>query len=167
MQIKYRYFLFLLLLPKLGAWSVIYMQTASDGHLQFSDKPGKESQLIRLENINFYSTSESPRDSSSISSSTAGYSKLNLVQPQNQQTFQNQQQIAVQISIQPALQKEDSLEIWLDGVLIQKSKETSLILSELPRGEHRLQVNVVNAQEKILLSSSPVVFFVHYASITH
>ncbi len=163
---KYRYFLFFIfLLPLQFSLATIYMVN-TDGHQQFSDKPSPGADILTLEKINYISTSGAENKMISENSTKANvYTNLDLLQPQNQQTFQNQQQISVEIFIQPELRKEDSLELWLDGSLHQKSRDTHFLLSQLTRGEHQLEVHVVNTQGKTLLQSSPVVFFVHFAVV--
>lgn len=162
---KYRVFLvFLFLLPVQVGLAAIYMTHAND-HLQFSDKPSSGAQLVTLEKVNYFSSSGGKNEVATESVTKGNsYTQLELVQPQDQQTFQNQQQISVEIFIQPTLRKEDSLELWVDGSLYQKSQDRHFLLSHLTRGEHRLEVHLIDAHGKILLQSSSIVVFVHYAA---
>ncbi len=148
-----------------SANAAIYKQVDAQGVAHFSDVPQASAALITLPPINTYAPSTVAQTVMQPTTADAkhAYKKLQITQPLDQQALQNQRDIAVTIAVQPTLQPHDMLEIWLDGKPIQQVTNTQLTLTTLDRGEHQLQVKLLDANKQVLLTSTPVTFYVQYA----
>lgn len=166
--IKYRIcIVFILCLPILTS-AAIYKKIDSNGKVYFSDRLMPEAVLIQLKPVNIYSSTQAVDnsvDKTSANQQTTAestYKKFTMIQPNEQQTFQNQPEIQAVIEIEPALKVGDKVEWCLDGALYQQSQNTQITLGSLNRGEHKLQAKLRGINNQILLISQTVTFFVHY-----
>ena len=74
--------------------------------------------------------------------------------------------VEVAIDISPDLQPRDSLALYLDGELADVSiRATAFAIENVPRGEHTVQVVILDEADTELLRSAPVTFFVQQTSI--
>lgn len=70
----------------------------------------------------------------------------------------------IDVQLQPRLWKEHHLQIWLDGKLLTEDNfHTPLDPAQLERGQHRLQIKIINKQKKEI-GSSTADFFVQQPS---
>jgi hypothetical protein len=164
--LKYRsYRLAVLLMMVTLAHAAIYKQVDAQGLVHFSDMPQANAVLVTLPSVNTYAASNMAKKStpSASTDTKSNYKKLQITQPIDQQTLQNQHDIPITIDVQPTLQPHDILEIWLDGKPIQQITNTQLTLTTLNRGEHQLQVKLLDANKQAMLTAAPVTFYVQYA----
>ncbi len=99
--------------------------------------------------------------------SNQGYTAFNIVSPSNSQTFQNQRDIGFKFNIKPELREGDKIAMYVDGgskpyFLGTQAQAT---LHNLPRGEHQIQAKLVDANNKVLMTSSSITIYVHYAAV--
>ena len=104
------------------------------------------------------------------------YTALNIVAPDNGGTIHsNTGQFTVQVSIRPDLQSRrgDALAISLDGTVLPTTRSVlqfDITPSEWQTAagdnvEHQLAVAVVDRSGAVLMTSAPVRFYVHRASV--
>lgn len=164
--IKYRNTLFLLLVFPILAQSAIYQKTDAHGKPYFSDIPTTGSTLINLKTANIYSpVSFAKKQSSSDLTKQKNtdqkyYQKFLIIQPKDQQNFQNQQEISAAVQIDPELQSGDTIEWWLDEKRYQQNTNTQITINSLERGEHTLQAKLWDAKNHILLTTPIITFYV-------
>jgi hypothetical protein len=154
----------LCLFATLSCQAEIYMQTTPSGTVQFSDQPTGTTSPVILRKINSYNPGTNliiTTPQIDKPSELKTYEKIIIRTPREAQTFQNQQQIPVSIEMTPALNSKDKIEIWLDDNLYQRGSETQTTLQNIERGEHHLQIKVINAAGKLLNASSLVTFYAH------
>lgn len=142
--------------------AAIYKQVAANGAVSFSDTPNANASLVVLQPVNVATTSEVPASKANVDSQKKTYKKFAITQPHDQQTFQNQREIALDIQLQPDLQEGDKLEIWLDGKATQQTSSTHIMLGSLNRGEHTLQAKLLGSDGKALVTTEMVTFYMHY-----
>lgn len=163
--LKYRYALFIVVWIMSVAHAAIYQQLDSQGIMHFSDKPSAGATVVNLPTVNTVISSQSKTAIKSTTPTHSSYQTLRIIQPADQQTFQNQLSISVAIQLQPQLQPQDSLQVWLDGKLMQQTTEMQFTLTALERGSHQLQIKIVGADGQQQLASAPVTFYVHQARV--
>jgi hypothetical protein len=85
---------------------------------------------------------------------------VNITDPSDQQTFQNDaESIAVSVSVTPLLQKADMMVILIDGQQYEDPEHTSQFsLPALERGSHTLQARVITNHGNIT-DSEPITIF--------
>ena len=69
------------------------------------------------------------------------------------------------LQIEPNLQVGDKVEWLVDGTSYQKSASTQIVSQSLDRGEHRLQVKLLDANNQNLMMTATAVSYVHYAMV--
>jgi hypothetical protein len=96
-----------------------------------------------------------------------GYSRVAIVKPKSGATVRsNQEQVAVNVALEPPLQPEHKLVLLLDHkTLGEPTGNTRMVLQGIPRGTHSLQVKVVDANGRELGRSSSVSFTLRHAAL--
>lgn len=95
------------------------------------------------------------------------YGSLRIVQPPGEATIHdNSGRLAVTVSLTPPLDtaKGHHLQLLLDGERAASGDTATFSLAGVPRGAHTLQVDVLDQDERVLLSSPPVVVYMWHAS---
>ncbi len=147
--------------------ATLYKGYDEEGNVVYSDTPFPEASAIRLPSI---STIESHRPETGTArparqqkeaetATPTVYRQLAIDQPQNGQTFWNQDRITITLKLSPGLdtQAGDATSILLDGLpVVKRSQATTLSLTILDRGSHTLQAAVRNRRGKVVKLSRPV-----------
>lgn len=157
-------------LPAMAA--SVYRHVDAEGNVVYSDEPGTGTR-VDLKPITVVDPTEvEPRADSrqSITPETPAveYERFVITRPENQQTLPTGQagNVQVRLAIEPALQRGDRVQLRVDGKVSQSPMHTSVfVLTQLPRGEHQLQADLVDAQGQVRLSTPPVTLYVQRASI--
>ena len=136
--------------------STIYKTVDKDGKVSYGRHPQKQSTEIQLENINTVpKVSIKERPSSKPSLSFNGYQTLAINQPANGAVIANGLvPLNVGITIKPTLQKGHRLWLIIDGQRYRSSQQTSIKVDSLSRGQHGLQVIVIDASDNTLKRSA-------------
>lgn len=151
----------------------IYKWTDSSGDVHFSDKPQDGAEKVILPNMQSYtppqptenqtasSNTTATSDDKTDSSSDAAYKKLNIVQPEDQQTIRNPKgYISVILEPHPKLKQGDGLQIILDGNPIDKPiANTIFALQNIRRGSHTIAAQLVGKDGKVLLTSDQITVY--------
>lgn len=163
---KYRSFFFLCCIFPPLAQAAIYQKVDAQGEIYFSDVQTPTTSPFILKPINTYSFL--PKKQSSTETETKReknrYHRFALKQPSNQENFQNTAPVLGVLEIEPTLQEGDSMQWWLDGKRVQESKSTQYVIPSLDRGEHTLQVTLVDMKNHILMQTEKVTFYVHFST---
>lgn len=85
--------------------------------------------------------------------------KLAITSPADQASLRHPPSLTIKYSVQPALQEGHRLRLLDNGV------ETAATISWPDRGEHRLVVQVIDAEEEVISESAPVVVYVHRPTV--
>ena len=156
----------------------IYKRVDEKGVVSFTDSPPakhqNDYQEINLQPLQTYRapTTSQPAVKSAVSQAetqaAVGYESLAITTPSaaDKQHFFMGEAISVSYTLAPELRKGDQFVILLDGKPIGKpTTRTSVVLPNINRGEHHVKVQVVDAKNKVLLSSDTVTFFKQQHSI--
>jgi hypothetical protein len=160
-------YLFLLsLFFSLSCSAAIYQWKDANGLMHFSDQPTGHAKLITLPVSQSYRanvTSLASSDKIKSKGSPVSYSRLEIVSPKENEIFNNSasENIPAKVNLEPSLHLTDALEIFVDGHFFEKTKGVdSVFLSNLPRGQHTVEMKVVDDKNNLLVSSQRVNFFV-------
>ena len=154
----------LLLAAALPASAQIYKYTDANGKTVFTNQPptNVDAQPVQLPPTNSVGP-QAPATGSPPSGNGASqqgnYAILALSNlPNDEAMRQNNGTFNVDVVVQPALAMDHSLQLVLDGQPYgTPTKNTSIPLENLERGEHTLAVQVVQGT-RVLQSSAPVSF---------
>lgn len=93
--------------------------------------------------------------------STGEYSSVTIVAPKDGETVYNRDlRVDVEVGIDPALQEGHTLSLVLDGNEIAKGlRNTRLRVTDLERGEHRLEASVYDADGRLIERSPSIRFY--------
>jgi hypothetical protein len=98
---------------------------------------------------------------------TIPYTRCVVTSPTNDETFQNPQNIAVAIEVDPALQAGHRIEVLLNGARVPEWPATSLshTLIEVFRGSYTVNVRIVDAQSRPLCNGPASHFHVRQPTV--
>lgn len=143
----------------------------ADGTRHYSDRPVPGAQQVELPGAQGFGAAARPpaRPASAegeASTPGAAYQAVEVVSPAEQETLWNiGTNLPVQVRFQPALQPGHRYDLLLDGQ--RRNVETSaprVTLTDVFRGEHTLQVVVIDSTGAEVMRSPPRVFFVQQTS---
>ena len=142
----------------------VYRSIGKDGSVTFSDQgeAGQQEVEVRSPNTVDITVPKLPRSAPQEQNKQDGDDgyRITITRPSPEQTFQNPSEpLAVGYAIEPALQGGDKAEVIYDGQVLEGAT------IEWPnRGEHTVQVRIVDKSGAELASSDTVTFFVHRPS---
>lgn len=152
------------------AWTWVDEQ----GRRHYSDRPVEGATQIELSESQTFSGGSARPAAGQAASATAedpaaapGYSVLDIVSPTQQETLHNiEGNLSVRIATNPALQTGHRIDAILDGQpRTIGARSLDFILQEVFRGEHTLQVVIVDSGGDEVKRSAPVTFFVRQTSV--
>ena len=150
----------------------IYQSVDSQGNVVFSDNPSADAEPVKLPQLPTYSA-PSYKSVASDSSETDQedqqnpYKSLTIVQPEQEGTVRdNPGNVLVTTVSDPRLRSNDRLQFYLDGLPTGEPVKTpQAVLSNVPRGEHRVEVAIVDNSGSELIRSSSTTFYLHRQTI--
>lgn len=165
----------------------IYQQTDSQGNVTYTDSPSSHSKAIVIPSSDSSlsttssSTSSSTSSTSSAVSATATpdtsvgassdtdhvpYTAMSMTTPVDQETFQNQRLIPVTVALEPALQKGDKVQLYVDNAIYGAPVDgVNLAINQLDRGSHTVSAVVIDKNKAALKSTKTITIFVQYARL--
>lgn len=162
----------LLLATGIAGATNIYQWTDESGRTVFGDKPpaGVEATPIKVREPTTFSAPP-PSDFKSSSTEEAERKaaedaakpkyQVSISSPANDEPVRsNPGNIAIMISSEPALNAEagHKFQLLMDGSPVMTSQKTSVVLTNVDRGTHTLQVQVIDETGKVLESSETSTF---------
>jgi hypothetical protein len=164
----------LLLLPAM-AHAVICKTVQPDGTVSYADVPAAEcEQPVDLPDYSRYAprpiqeqqwTRNSPGGGSLVR--TERYTSMAIVQPEPGGTVRsNQGNVSVTIALQPALQQNHKVMLYLDGAPVGNGfGGTTIEINGVRRGSHSLRAAVVDPSGQRLIEAPAVRFFMRQTSL--
>lgn len=165
--------LLVLLLPIAAGAKTIYKYYDADGNVVFTDQPMPgaekvnlpEPQVVSNPNRTTYAPSL-PLMPAAPASDVAPYSQFKIKAPAKDETFRNQEDVLVSLSIMPRLRSGDKVQLTLDGAPVGKPKPSpQFALPNVERGSHTLQAHIIDANGKTVMSSDTITFHMHKTSV--
>lgn len=167
----------------------VYRWVDSDGVVHYSDQPppddAKDATEVDVPRATVYRgpsvqrrATTTPRNSTPATPPTTEvlgldqrnqviYEQVIISRPTEQQVIWNiATRLPVDVRVIPALAEGHQIRFKLDGQPIGEPQElTTAVLSPVYRGEHRLEVEVINASGTVVFRSPERLFYVQQASI--
>ncbi len=167
-----RYLLILLALYSgLTIAADVYKTVDENGNVIFSDKPSSDAERIHIKEIQTIdsggvpeSTESAPEGESAATDEFGGYYKLQILEPKNDSSFQeNSGSLNVSVEVEPAFSPDlgHKLVLNMDGKPVTTSSTTQMSVSNVDRGTHTIFVTAVDESGKELIQSDSVTFTMH------
>jgi hypothetical protein len=100
-----------------------------------------------------------------LAAAAAAAAQIGIVTPTAQQTLHdNAGNVEVRVAAAPEPARGEQVEVWLDGQLAARGAQTEFSLGGVERGEHTLQVRLVDRDGRTLAVSQPLTFHLWQAS---
>ena len=159
--------------------AAIYKTVDKDGNVIFTDVPPKDkSETVKVETNNTYKETVSPaadvgttaQASEDLDSETPAetvYTGLSIVSPtQDEAVRENAGNLTILVSADPDVDTGNGhrLEVLMDGAVIGSPSGGSMTLSNVDRGTHQLNAQIVNSDGEVLIRSSAIEFHMLRAS---
>lgn len=94
------------------------------------------------------------------------YTNFSIQSPADQATFQNQPIIPVDIKVEPDLQEDDSIQLYMDGKpLGPPLRGTHFELNNIDRGTHQLYAELIDDKKNRLKQTNIITIYVHKAHL--
>lgn len=145
----------------------IYKSVNDEGVIEYSDQPRDGAEKIKVKNpqsITLPKGSDvfAPQNTDTDSNSEATYQSVTITQPANDSAFNSGNGlVSVSSETTPALQAGHSLQLVMDGTPYNSNQSGSFGLSNVDRGTHQLQVNVIDGTGNTIISSDITTFTLH------
>jgi hypothetical protein len=161
-----------LLVSQLWA-ATVWKWVDKNGVVHYSDQPVPGAIQVDL-NVQTFSAQEADvpqTNRSAAARDTAAeleYQSIAIASPGNDETLSGTGgAVTISVTIEPALQGDHSVGIYLDGRLVSEPQSTALSaqVSDVGRGAHTAQAQVLGADGRVLIQSAPVTFFVFQQSV--
>ena len=152
--------------------AAIYKHVNEQGEVVYSDTPAQGAEKMKLPEIQSYTPPKVPLvrpDDVPLESEI--YGALEFIKPLDKSTIRNNLGvIELQLGIDPALKVRENhrIQFYLDneryGPLVDT---TSIMMSNIERGEHTLSASVLDESGTVIIASKPVTVFVKRESVLH
>jgi len=153
------------LLFSLSTTAAVYMEKDAKGNVVFTDRPSsKDAKPIKLNPTSTYKAPDlhragTSRPSQKPDDGAQGYESITITQPANDSPVrENNGNLEVGIDLSPALKTGHHFVLLMDGVPVAEGQSTTLRLQNVDRGTHTLQVQVVDDNGNVIISSESVTF---------
>jgi hypothetical protein len=106
-----------------------------------------------------------PASQASAAPPPFSYQSFDVASPASEETLWNIQSImTVRLNLQPGLRPGDRVRVYFDGTP-QLVDAVQFQLTEVFRGEHNLQAEVLDSTGKLMIRSQPTRFYVQQTSV--
>ena len=150
-----------LTLAALPVEAEVYRSVDKDGHVIFSDRPSGADQPVIIGPTNSMQPAPSGANPSSTPADAAApgpaYQHVGIIEPQDGGTVTNVAgNILVRFELNPALREGDTVQLLIDGVPGGLPAEGGLLAPANARGDHQLEVQVLDVSGAVVATSAPV-----------
>ncbi|MCF6209162.1 MAG: DUF4124 domain-containing protein [Gammaproteobacteria bacterium] len=163
---------FVTLLLSLPAATAVYMEKDAEGNTVFTDRPSSEdAKPIELSPPITYKAPAIPNAPPSSQamdqdSDSQNYQFVSITHPADDSPIrENSGRLKVSIGLAPALKPAHRFVLFIDGIPATEGQSTTLQLQNVDRGTHTLQVQIVDANDDVIISSESVTFHMLRATI--
>lgn len=167
-----RILLIVLCLLSVVAQATVYKWVDKDGNIHYSDQPHSNAQQVQLNENTDNQVSMAPVKPLNIAGATAvtepkAIYQVSILSPHHEETIRdNAGDFTVTGDVQPQLASGHYLQLYIDGIATTDAQTSALFsLKDIDRGEHKLQLKVIQQNGKVLASSSEITIFLHQAGL--
>jgi hypothetical protein len=170
-----RYLLLLLSLTLcFGVWAQdrVYKRVNPDGSVEYSDRPLEDAEVIKVpKGSTFTMPAASPARRTPPRPPSAddveGYESLEITSPKNDEAIRsNDGRVTALAKSDPTLLEGHRYRWSIDGTILpRKLKDPILLMKEVDRGTHSLEVAIIDGEGKVVISSQKITFHLLRASV--
>ncbi len=145
----------------------IYRHVDEHGNVEYSDQPAAGAKKVEVNPVNIDASPKPQPAASSNEAATeaASYTELTISAPKHNTTLRNISEVTVTASLSPGLDKQHRIRFLDNGTVIAPPSRTlSVLVSDLERGTHQLQAEVIDDNDQVIIASEPVAVHVHQPS---
>ncbi len=147
---------------------VVYKSVNEDGKVIFSDRFDNGAKAIKVKPAQSIEYSNQPEFISSKSRKKKAeqyYKNVTIEHPVVDSTvLSNPGSLTVTISVNPLLLSQHELKLSLDGEVVSRARELSVLLENIDRGAHSINVEIIDTNNKTVFTGKPVTFYMRRAS---
>src|SRR5690606_3503019 len=145
-----------------GASAQIYKTVDKDGKVIYTDKPpaAQSAEAVELPPINTLP----PEGSANIpvaqprQQQESIYYEVDIISPRENVTIPpGQRDLGIAITLNPSLAEDHWLLYFMNGELLEETRESNILIQDVFRGSHTLVVEVIDSNGNSLGKSEPVV----------
>lgn len=157
-----------------GVAQQIYKTVDEDGKVTYSDKPPadeqqrKEAELPPLNAVPETGTArpQPSRSRSRNQEQNAIRYAVHILNPSPEASIPpGQRDLNIVVGLDQDLREDHFLAFYLNDELLRETRERQLVVQEIFRGTHEIQVEVLGPDGQVLGASEPVTIYVHRPSI--
>lgn len=156
----------------MNATAEVYKRINPDGSVEFTGVPSSgEDEPIKLAPMSTFKATPTAPTRSSGSRPTASrnkYTSLKITSPANDTTIRdNAGNLSINVSVSPSLSAGHKLVLLMDGSSKAEGQSGQFKLTNIDRGSHTLQARVIDAANKLLISSQTITIHLQRFSALH
>lgn len=161
--------------------TTVYRSTDAQGNVIFTDQPDRGGERVELPEVTVVPSRRQdepaprqaePREEGgeaqrSVSSPFMPYSRFRIASPEHETTLPTGSagNVPVELAIEPELRDDHQVRLLVDGEVSQSAMHTTaFMLTNLDRGEHELQAELLDGSGQVRHRSAPVTLYVQRAS---
>ena len=147
----------------------VYAIKDRDGNIiGYTDDPNKGSEEVTIRKGTEYTPPEQntvwTKVEPKVVEEPAAYTKFAIASPSNDATIRdNAGNIQVAFDIRPALAVGHKVQLLLDGAVISESRGVIQSAANVDRGTHSITAKIVDANNRVIKTASPVTVHLHRA----
>ncbi|WP_455198339.1 DUF4124 domain-containing protein [Kaarinaea lacus] len=152
----------------------VYKRVNPDGSVEFTDIPNEVGQKpVEVTPPSSYKPPRLPPPKAEVPAGTpesaaVSYESVAITSPANDATVRdNAGNITVTVTSKPALHKDHTFVLMMDGKQVGKGTKGKFQLNNIDRGSHGFHVQISDDKGKMLMQSQPVTVHLHRASKMH
>lgn len=146
----------------------VYRQVDEEGNVIFTDQPAKGAEKVEVKPPNVHNFPQPP-EIKPLPRQTPKqplYKAIEITSPANDATIRNPGDVLIRAAVSPNLRRYHKVRFTDNGQPLEApSRSLSLQLYNLSRGTHIIKVEVLDANDKLVIASEPVAIHVHRTSI--
>jgi len=148
----------------------IYRIVDEEGKVTFTDKPPHDAptkEKVHLPTANIQPALKTIPTVKTVQEEIEGYQKIAILTPTHDMTIPpGHETLTVQVGLSPALKRGHFVQLIFDGnPLGSPTAATSFNIDSLIRGEHSIQIQIVDSKQKIIGTSNTNTIHVKRGSI--
>lgn len=159
------------------AFAKLYKCKDAEGNIVYTDEPCADGKQLKLPPLPTYTAPKLPASTGVVNKDNnnaeqlRGYVSLVITKPENDSVIRdNEGKATISYTLTPALKTVlgHKFAISVDGKQLKTRGTTSQIqLADLERGTHTVQIDVLDEEDKVVISSGPSSFHMMQFSILH
>lgn len=147
----------------------IYVWQDENGVTVYSDvkRPGAKKITLSENKVTIMKKADTSVFANSNSQTKKTQYDVQITSPSDKQTIRdNNGTLNILAAVTPSFTPNHNVQLLLDGKVIKPAQHSAVfVLNEIDRGEHSLQVQLLDKEGKVIASSNQVTVFMHRASV--